>query len=124
MQRTLKGICISMAAAGLIFGAVVANASTTFQGVTFTFTVVDSNTLQFEIDNALNADPDWDTATHLGAFSLKDLGLDFTTVTATANGPGGPITGVKAELNNSGASADCAVTGETGSICFDISPDV
>jgi hypothetical protein len=94
-----------------------------FQGLTFTVTTVDANTFTFRIQG--NPSPDWEDANFLDAFSFKDLGLDFTTTTATANGPGATnLAGVNFELNNSGGTADCSNNGGgKGSICFDFMPD-
>ena len=46
----------------------------------------------------------------LGAIDLKDLGLNFNTVTATANGPGASnLLGVNSQL--SASSVDCLAAG-------------
>src|SRR5215813_9434605 len=72
--------------------------SATFQGVTFTFTQIDADTLRFEMSGTPSGD--WATAQFLGAFDLKNLGLNFQGgVTAVANGPGGPINGVNSQLS-------------------------
>lgn len=96
-------------------------ASTAFQGITFTFTQTDADTLKFNIAGTLGGD--WSTANYLGAFDLKDLGLDFSTVTATMNGPGAVnLLGLNDQL--SGANVLCTGPGSPpGGICFNISPD-
>src|ERR1700756_4275395 len=92
-----------------------------FQGITFTFTQTDADTLTFNIAGTLGGD--WSTANYLGAFDLKDLGLDFSTVTAIANGPGAVnLAGVNDQL--SAANLLCTSGGSPpGGICFNISPD-
>ena len=55
-----------------------------FQGITFTFTQTDADTLTFEIAGTLGGD--WSTANFLAAFDLKDIGINFSTQTGTANG--------------------------------------
>jgi len=96
-------------------------ASAPFQGITFTFTQTDADTLTFNIAGTLGGD--WSTANYLGAFDIKDLGLDFSTVTATANGPGAVnLAGVNDQL--SAANILCTGGGSPpGGICFNISPD-
>ena len=51
------------------------------------------------------------------------MGLDFGTVTGTANGPGAVgLVGLNTQL--SASSVDCQAAGSPpGSICFDIAPD-
>jgi len=134
IKNFLNGMKILVVGAALLIGSSTAQAaigdvySALFQGVTFTFTQTDADTLTFRLQGTLPLpgppNGDWNNANFLDAFAIKDLGVNFTTVTATANGPGASnLAGIRAELNNSGGSADCAVTGETGSICFDIVPD-
>ena len=96
-------------------------ASTPFQGITFTFTQTDADTLKFNIAGSLGGD--WSTANYLGAFDLKDLGLNFATTTAKMNGPGAVnLMGVNDQL--SGANTLCTGGGSPpGGICFNISPD-
>jgi hypothetical protein len=95
--------------------------SAPFQGVTFTFKQVDADTLTFNISGTLGGD--WATAKYLGAFDLKDLGVNFTTTTATLNGPGASnVAGVNDQL--SGANVMCTGGGSpSGGVCFNISPD-
>ena len=96
--------------------------SAPFQGITFTFTQVDADTLTFNISGTLGGD--WSTAKYLGAFDLKDLGLNFSTTTATLNGPGAVnVAGANDQL--SGANDMCTGGGSPpGGICFNISPDL
>ena len=96
--------------------------STPFQGLTFTFTETTATTLTFNMSGTPSGD--WATAAFFGAFDLKDLGLNFQSVTGTANGPGAVnLAGLNSQL--SAASVDCQAAGSPpGSICFDISPDV
>ena len=107
---------VSTPAAALFSG------SATFQGVTFTFNQTDSNSLTFELSGTPTGD--WAGVNFLGAFSLKDLGLDFTTDTAILNGPGAiNLAGLNSEL--SASNVDCSkTTKEEGSICFNFDPDV
>jgi uncharacterized membrane protein YgcG len=96
-------------------------ASAPFQGITFTFTQTDADTLKFNIAGTLGGD--WSTANYLGAFDLKDLGLNFGTTTAIMNGPGAVnLAGLNDQL--SGANVLCTAPGSPpGGICFNISPD-
>ena len=96
-------------------------ASAPFQGITFTFTQTDADTLKFNIKGTLGGD--WSTANYLGAFDLKDLGLDFSTTTAKMNGPGAVnLLGLNDQL--SGSNVLCTGPGSPpGGICFNISPD-
>ena len=96
-------------------------ASAPFQGITFTFTQTDADTLKFNIAGTLGGD--WSTAYYLGVFDVKDLGLDFSTTTATMNGPGAVnLAGVNDQL--SAANILCTGGGSPpGGICFNISPD-
>ncbi len=95
--------------------------SDTFQGVTFTFNQTDADTLTFRLQGTLGGD--WSTANYLGAFDLKDLGLNFNTVTGTANGPGAVnLVGLNKQL--SASNVNCLTGGSpSGSICFNIAPD-
>jgi MYXO-CTERM domain-containing protein len=107
----------------------------TFQGVTFTFGVIDGDSLSFRMQNALSTtNLDWAAATRLGAFSLKDIGLDFSTVTGTAIylgangvlGGGDDVSkaGVRDELNANGDPCSAIVNGQKGSMCFDFAPNI
>ena len=114
---------VALAAAAPVAQAAIGDTySATFQGLTFTFNQTDADTLTFEIAGTPSGD--WSTALYLAAFDLKDLGLDFSTVTGTANGPGATnLAGLNSQL--SASSVDCLAAGAPpGSICFDVSPDV
>ena len=116
-------IALALAATSSAYaGPVSVYESSAFQGVTFTFTQVDADTLTFNISGTLGGD--WATAKYLGAFDLKDLGVDFNTTTATLNGPGAAnLAGINDQL--SGANLLCASGGSpSGGICFNISPDL
>lgn len=112
---TLAAIPTADAAIGDVY------ASAPFQGITFTFTQTDADTLKFNISGTLGGD--WATANYLGAFDLKDLGLNFGSTTATMNGPGAVnLAGINDQL--SGANVLCtAPASPPGGICFNISPD-
>ena len=126
-MKAVKSFFAASAVALAISAAPSANAgaiySDTFQGVTFTITQTDADTLTFEIQNADAATGDWAGVGFLGAFDFKDLGLDFGTDTGTANGPGATdLAGLNAQLS---ANANDCVTNASppGGICFDLSPD-
>ena len=127
-SKLLKSV-LATTSVGLLVGlapaahALPTSYSATFQDVTFNIVQTDSNTITFEILNADNASGDWATANFLGAFDLKNLGLNFGTATGTANGPGATnLVGLNAQL--SANSQDCVANGTPpGSICFDLSPD-
>jgi len=112
---TLAAVAPANAAIGDVYQ------SAPFQGITFTFTQTDADTLKFNISGTLGGD--WATANYLGAFDLKDLGLNFSTTTATMNGPGAVnLLGLNDQL--SGANVLCTAPGSPpGGICFNISPD-
>ena len=127
-MKSLKSL-FALSAVALAVAAPVAQAavgdvySSTFQGVTFTFTEVDSHTLTFELAGTKPLAPDWTNANFLAAFDIKDVGLNFNTVTGIANGPGATnLAGLNTQL--SASSVDCKANGSPpGSICFDIAPD-
>ena len=108
MKKQLGGI---VAAAVLSLAAGTAPANTlTFQGVIFTTTAVDSDTLELTIDNALAATGDWTGIQYLKSFELKDIGsISSATLagwTYSAN-----------ELNAHGCSG-----GAAGGACFYTTP--
>jgi hypothetical protein len=94
----------------------------TFQGVTFTFTKTDADTLTFRIQGTPSGD--WAGVLYLGAFAIKEIGIDFTTATGTANGPGATnLISLNSQL--SAANIDClATTGQAGIGCWDVDPDI
>ena len=108
MKKHLRGLAAA-AALALVAGTASANALT-FQGVTFTTTAVDSDTLELTIDNALSATGDWSGIQYLKSFELKDIGsISSATLagwTFSAN-----------ELNAHGCSG-----GAAGGACFVSSP--
>jgi len=122
-MKTNKSLTIMFAIA-LWVTSPLANAiyMDSFQGLTFTFDQTDSDTLSFNI--AGTPSDNWSTAQYLGSFDLKDLGLDFSTVTATLNGPGAiNLLGSNSQL--SASNLDCSKsTGEKGTICFEINKDL
>jgi PEP-CTERM motif len=124
-KARLLGSALAMGAALFAGPSQAAAYQASFGGLTFTFIQTDADTLTFEIkgtpSNADNAG--WSGVQFLGAFDLKDLGLDFTTATGTANGPGATnLLGMNAQL--SANSKDCSSTSSPPpSICFDINPD-
>lgn len=104
-----------LGALALAAGAAGAQANTlTYQGVTFTTSMLDANTLQLEID-AAGRTGDWANAVSLGAISLKDVG-SFTTAGLT--GPAGSWGFSSGELNANG----CSGGSSTGNACFTHGP--
>lgn len=85
-----------------------------FQGVTFTTTVLDADTLQLEID-AAGRTGDWASAVSIDTIALKNIG-SFTTAALT--GPGGSWGFSSKELNANG----CKGGSSTGNACFTHSP--
>jgi hypothetical protein len=118
-MKTNKSLTIMFAIA-LWVTSPLANAiyMDSFQGLTFTFDQTTTTQLSFNIAGTPSGD--WSTAQYLGSFDLKDLGLDFSTVTATLNGPGAiNLLGSNSQL--SASNLDCSKsTGEKGTICFEI----
>jgi hypothetical protein len=119
-------LAIGIAAVTFVATATPARASATYQGLTFTFTLTDSDTLTFGITGT--PEPNWDTAGYLGAFALKFVGeddpLDFSVTggdTATANGPGAAnLLGLNAQISGNNTDCAAATKGEEGVICFDV----
>ena len=129
-MKALKSLFV-VSAMALAVAAPAANAapdySATFQGVTFNFTLNSPTDLTFEIVGADAASGDWAGVQFLGAFDLKDIGVDMSVDTVTATGPAEAIspqtiTGTQAQL--SAANSDCATLNkETGNVCFNLNPD-
>ena len=83
-----------------------------FQGVTWTTTSIDSNTMTLRIQGALSsATPDWSNITHLWTLGINPVG---TVTTATITPPG---TFSGNELNANGCAG-----GLSGKACFTFSP--
>jgi len=116
-MKTNKPLTIMFATA-LWVAAPLANATymDSFQGLTFTFDQTDADTLDFNIAGIPSGD--WTGVNYLGAFDLKDLGLNFSTDTAVLNGEGiSNLTGDNSQL--SASNLDCSKsTGQSGTICF------
>ena len=117
-MNRLKALAAALAL--LISGT--AAATSTFQGLDFTFIETSPTTLTFEIEGTPSGD--WTGVQYLAAFDLKGLGLDFSLVGAAANGPGANnLLALDSQL--SASNLDCSkLTGQTDTACFDISPDV
>lgn len=117
-QKLVAAALVAAFSAGSSWAAPGDIYQSTFQGVTFTFTQTDADTLTFDLKGTLAGD--WAPANFLASFDLKDLGLNFGTQTGTANGPGATnLLGLNAQL--SASSVDCVSAGSPpGSICFDI----
>lgn len=114
-NKIFKRASIAATAAALAFGAAAANANTlTFQGITFTTTAVDANTMTLQIDNALNATGDWAGIDFLGAFALKQEGGDVDTGSITNLGG---WTFSQKELSAGGCD-----NGNNKNACFTFSP--
>lgn len=136
-MKKIKSLCALTAIAAALFAPVAkADYVLAFQGVTFTIGVLDPDSLSLRIQNAASTtNADWASATNFGAFSLKDLGLDFSAAggaTAIATYFTSPsnitVNGVRDDLNasaiNGGADCVAQTKGETGTVCFDFAPDL
>ena len=118
---------LAASAVALALVAPAAQGSATFQGVTFTFTQIDADTLKFEMSGTTPLGGDWSTAAFLGAFDLKDLGLDFSKGGATgtlATGPQAGLVGLNSQLSAKNFDCSTPAKGEKGSICFAFTPDL
>ncbi len=120
-KARILGAALAAAAASFVPQADAALYQASFQGLTFTFEQTDANSLQFDISGTPSGN--WSTVQSLGAFDLKDLGINFGTQTGIANGPGATnLLGLNEQL--SASAVDCNAMGSPpGSICFDIAPD-
>jgi hypothetical protein len=119
--RVLSAALAAAVAATFVPQADAAVYQASFQGLTFTFEQTDANSLQFDISGSPSGD--WSSAQYLGAFNLKDLGINFGTQTGIANGPGATnLLGLNEQLSASAVDCD-SMASPPGSICFDISPD-
>jgi hypothetical protein len=99
---------IAAAAALVLAGSASAN-TLTFQGVTFTTTALDGDTLRLEIDDALTGGTgNWADINYLNAFELKNIG----------NVTGATLAGWTASVDSGlSANAGCT-TGGTPGACF------
>lgn len=113
LQRSLSALALAAAALASA-PAQAADYSLTFQGVTFEFSLIDSDTFNLTMLNADAAGPDWTGVTHLNAFMLKDVGSGFTGATAT--GPGA-FTYNSKELNANGCAGG-PPGGQSHNLCF------
>jgi len=105
----------------LVWTSFGASAALISQDVTFTFNVVDSNTLRLTVDNILNATGNWAPAQFFDAFDIRDVG-SFSAATATY------VTTPQSETGSlgkqvTGAGIGCA-NGGGASACFDWTPNL
>jgi PEP-CTERM motif len=96
-----------------LVGAPNSEASLTFQGVTFSFASVDSNTFSLTMTGLQSATGDWTGITGIQAFGLKDLGVDFSTTTLSFTG----WTVTNEELSASSTDG-CGGGGGPAAYCF------
>ena len=113
LQSSLSALALAAAALASA-PAHAADYSLTFQGVTFKFSLIDSDTFNLTMLNTDMASGDWTGVTNLNAFMLKDVGTGFTGATAT--GPGGFLYNSK-ELNASGCAGG-PPGGDSKNLCF------
>jgi len=114
MVKKSKAVLLALVGTAAM-GVAPANASTLFQGVTFTTTYVDSTTITVLIENALTGGTgNWATVNFLQAISIKDVG-DWTS--ATVN-PAGTLSA--GTLNNN----FCSGQGSDKEACFTFNPSL
>lgn len=111
-SKTLTALAIASGALASA-PASAADYSLLFQGVTFEFSVIDSDTFNLKMLGTDAASGDWAGVTKLNAFMLKDVGSSFTGATVT--GPGG-FTYNNKELNASGCAGGGG--GHPQNLCF------
>ena len=121
-QMRLKTMLLAGALLAVSGFAASANFYVT-QGVTFTTTAVDSDTMTLRIENLLSGPSgtdNWVPVQYFGAFDLRNIG-DVTggTVTYTSGFDSGVL-----GKQVSGNSVNCAGNGGTGVICFNLDPDL
>jgi hypothetical protein len=105
-----------MAGVTVLWSSVGASAALVSQGVTFTFTVLDSDSLRLTVDNVLNATGNWAPVNFFDAFSISEAG-SFSAATATYVGNGqSEIGSIGQQVTGSGIG--CA-NGGGASACFD-----
>jgi hypothetical protein len=126
MKKTL------LAALALAFASSGAWANTlTYQGVTFTTTVLNNNELQLTITNAQSATGNWAGVNYLEAFAIGNVGsvtgatLQTPGLTGLAYGSGGLSNGSSTGCNGNGAGFACFTAGGaplslSNSMTFDI----
>jgi opacity protein-like surface antigen len=129
-QIPFKKILSAAAVASALIMSASANADwvQTAGGLTFTLEQVDSDSLTFTIAGTPADDGtiDWSLATHLWAFGLHDLGVDFNALeaaggTVTATAAGTPWVGVQGELNANGCNTN---SNNDSAICFSGPPAI
>jgi hypothetical protein len=111
MNNMLRKTLVATAAILSLGAAQAADNSLTFQGVTFETTVIDSDTLELHITNALSATGDWTGIGFISAFEIKDVG----TIT------GASLAGWTATVEN-GLNANGCIAGDDKGACFTHTP--
>ena len=112
LPLSLSSIVLAVAAMTSV-PALAADNSLVFQGVTFEFSLIDSDSFNLTMRNTDAASPDWAGITHLSAFMIKGVGTGF--IGATATGPGGFVYNNQ-ELNANGCAG--AGAGKSQNLCF------
>jgi hypothetical protein len=122
-----KSIRLLIAAALSAVAATSAQADFVYsnQGVDFTYHSIDSDSFSLRIQNALDANGDWASATHLGFLGFKNIGNLGTLTGATVTITPAPATLIQwtltaGELTGNGCNANA----NSNAICLDASPDV
>lgn len=117
--KTFKTAMI--AGAALVWSAFGASASLVSQNVTFTFNVVDADTLRLTVDGVLDATGNWAPVKFLDAFDIRNVGA-FSAAKATYLGNSQFESGVSSK-QVTGAGVGCA-NGGGASACFDWTPNL
>ena len=117
--KTLKTAFI--AGLALTWSAVGASASLVSQNVTFTFNVVDADTLRLTVDGVLDATGNWAPVKYFDAFDIRNVG-SFSAATATYLATPQSETGVGGK-QVSGSGTGCG-NGGGASACFDWTPNL
>jgi len=118
-RKTFKTAMI--AGLALVWGAFGASASLVSQNVTFTFNVVDADTLRLTVDGVLDATGNWAPVKFFDAFDIRNVGT-FSAATATYLGNSQSESGVSGK-QVTGAGVGCA-NGGGASACFDWTPNL
>jgi hypothetical protein len=118
-HKTFKTAMI--AGLALVWGAFGASASLVSQNVTFTFNVVDADTLRLTVDGVLDATGNWAPVKFLDAFDIKNVGT-FSAAKATYLS-NSQFEGGVAGKQVTGAGVGCA-NGGGASACFDWTPNL